>query len=138
MNVCQNAIILESVLCIFCTIAIISLILALNYLDDAIFRKLPVLANRKSIILQQDTARPHSTKIIQQKVRELGWEVLAHPIYSPDIAPSNYYLFRSLQYFLVGKKFADYDHVKLALVEFFDSKGVRFYKEGIKKLVSKQ
>lgn len=84
----------------------------LDRLDEAICSKLPALANRKGVILQQDNARPHSAKVTQHKIRELGWEVLAHPAYSPDVAPSDYYLFRSLQHFLAGKKFADYDHVK--------------------------
>ncbi|GFV42526.1 histone-lysine N-methyltransferase SETMAR [Trichonephila clavipes] len=42
--------------------------------------------------------------VTQQKLNALGWEVLGHPPYSPDIAPSDYYLFRSLQNYLTGKK----------------------------------
>ena len=33
----------------------------------------------------------------RQKLLQLGWEVLIHPPYSPDIAPSDFHLFRSLQ-----------------------------------------
>lgn len=32
-----------------------------------------------------------------QKLRELDWEVLMHSSYSPDLTPSDYYLFLSLQ-----------------------------------------
>ncbi|GFV51642.1 histone-lysine N-methyltransferase SETMAR [Trichonephila clavipes] len=42
--------------------------------------------------------------VTQQKLNALGWEVLGHPPYPPDIAPSDYYLFRSLQNYLTGKK----------------------------------
>jgi len=42
----------------------------------------------------------------RQKLRELGWEVLMHPPYSPDVAPSDYHLFRSLQNSLNGVKLA--------------------------------
>ena len=109
----------------------------LQRLAEAACAKFPALANRKGILLQQDNARPHSAKITQQKIRELGWEVLPHPTYSPDVAPSDYYLFRSLQHFLAGKKFGTYDHVKNALCQFFESKGDKFYREGMENLVSK-
>ncbi|EFN78228.1 Histone-lysine N-methyltransferase SETMAR, partial [Harpegnathos saltator] len=48
----------------------------------------------------QDNARPHTSIVTRQKFRELGWEVLMHPPYSPDLAPSDYHLFLSLQNFL--------------------------------------
>ncbi|GFT73720.1 hypothetical protein TNCV_631021 [Trichonephila clavipes] len=40
--------------------------------------------------------RPHTAMVTQQKLNVLEWEVLGHPPYSPDIAPSDHYLFRSL------------------------------------------
>ena len=68
-------------------------------------------------------------------MRGFGWETLPHPAYSPDIAPSDYYLFRSLQHFLSGKTFVDTNAIRLALAEYFDSKSASFYEEGIKDLV---
>lgn len=43
-----------------------------------------------------------STKITHlvdhpKKISEPGWEILSHPSYSPDIAPTDYHLFRLLQ-----------------------------------------
>ncbi|XP_054164692.1 histone-lysine N-methyltransferase SETMAR-like [Oppia nitens] len=38
--------------------------------------------------------------------------VVPHPPYSPDIAPSDYYLFRNLQTFLNGKTFTGIDDIK--------------------------
>jgi histone-lysine N-methyltransferase SETMAR len=29
-------------------------------------------------------------------IQEFDWEILSHPPYSPDLAPSDYHLFRSL------------------------------------------
>lgn len=37
--------------------------------------------------------RPHTSIVTRQKLRELGWEVLMHPPYSPDFAPRDYHLF---------------------------------------------
>ncbi|KZC12008.1 Histone-lysine N-methyltransferase SETMAR [Dufourea novaeangliae] len=48
-------------------------------------------------------ARPHTSLVTRQKLLELGWDVLPHPVYSPDMVPSDYHLFRSLQNSLTGK-----------------------------------
>jgi hypothetical protein len=47
------------------------------------------------MILQHDNARPHTANMMKAAVQELDWEILPHP-YSPDLAPSDYHLFRSL------------------------------------------
>ncbi|VDP00645.1 unnamed protein product [Heligmosomoides polygyrus] len=39
-----------------------------------------------------DNMRPHVAKVVQQKFEKLGWTVLPHPPYSPDIAPSDYHI----------------------------------------------
>ncbi|EFN87997.1 Histone-lysine N-methyltransferase SETMAR, partial [Harpegnathos saltator] len=36
-------------------------------------------------------------------------ELLEHPAYSPDLAPSDYYLFPNLKKFLAGKRFTSND-----------------------------
>ena len=58
---------------------------------------------------------------------------MLHPPYSPDLAPSDYYLFRSLQN-LNGETFNNDAAVKSHLVLFFDGKDQKFYKRGILKL----
>jgi [histone H3]-lysine36 N-dimethyltransferase SETMAR len=68
----------------------------LERLNEALIQKRPALINRKRVILQHDNARPHSSKKTQQKIKNLGWEVLPYPPYSPYIAPFDYHLFRSL------------------------------------------
>jgi len=40
------------------------------------------------------------------------WKVLAHPAYSPDLAPSDYHLFRSMEHFLRGKEFENNEDLK--------------------------
>ncbi|GFW95816.1 histone-lysine N-methyltransferase SETMAR [Trichonephila clavipes] len=57
----------------------------------------------KGIVFHHDNARPHTAMVTHQKLNAFGWEDLAHPPYSPDIAPSDYYLFRSMQNYLTGK-----------------------------------
>ena len=49
---------------------------------------------KRIMILQQDNARS-AAKITQEKIKQLGWELLLHPPYSPDLAPSDYHHFLS-------------------------------------------
>ena len=47
----------------------------------------------KGALLQQDNARVHICKVAIDAV-ELNWfELIPHPAYSPDLAPSNFFLF---------------------------------------------
>ena len=45
------------------------------------------------VILLHDNARPHVAK---KYLETFKWDVLPHPPYSPDIAPSDYWLFRRM------------------------------------------
>ncbi|GFW15293.1 histone-lysine N-methyltransferase SETMAR [Trichonephila clavipes] len=76
----------------------------LDKLTAAIKEKRSSLASRKGIVFHHDNARKHTAMVTQQKLNALGWEVLGHPPYSPDIAPSDYYLFRPLKSYLEEKK----------------------------------
>ncbi|XP_073986846.1 histone-lysine N-methyltransferase SETMAR-like [Rhodnius prolixus] len=106
----------------------------LDKLNAAIKEKRPALASRKGIVFHHDNARPHTAMLTQQKLNALGWEVLSHPPYSPDIAPSDYYLFRSLQNYLTGKKFKSFESFSKAVADYFNSKDENFYKTGIHRL----
>ena len=64
----------------------------------------PILVNRMSPILH-DNARPHVPQPMLQKLNELGYEVLHHLPYSPDLLPTDYHLFKHLENFLQGKCF---------------------------------
>ena len=40
---------------------------------------------------------PHVAKVVKKYLETLKWDVLPHPSYSPDIASSDYWLFRRMQ-----------------------------------------
>ena len=82
----------------------------------------------------QISVRPHIAKITQHKIEELGWELLPHPPYSPDLAPSDYHLFRSMQHFLEEKKFKNSEEVKIWVSSYFDSRPAGFFADGIHSL----
>ena len=86
---------------------------------------------RRKVRLLHDNAKPHASKITRQKLEEFGWEVLPHPPYSPDLAPSDYHLFRSLRNHLVKKQFDDQAQLKSDLENFFSSLSRKFFEDGI-------
>ena len=106
----------------------------LDNLKTVLQEKRPGMFNRKDIILHHDNARPHTALGTRQKLAKLGWEILSHPPYYPDLALSDYHLFLSLQNFLQGKKFKYEEDIKKALVQFFAFKDKAFFKNGIYKL----
>lgn len=81
-----------------------------------------------------DNARPHTAAVTRNKLIELGWEVMPHPPYSPDLAPSDYYLFRSLSNAMDGRAFEDQDDLETWLTQYFESKPGDYYKRGIDEL----
>ena len=64
-------------------------------LDKEMKEKRPEEATRKGVIFYQDNPRPHTSLVTRKKLLELSWEVMPHPPYSPDLALSDYHLFRS-------------------------------------------
>uniref|UniRef100_A0AC11CZU8 Uncharacterized protein n=5 Tax=Ovis aries TaxID=9940 RepID=A0AC11CZU8_SHEEP len=109
----------------------------LDQLKAALNEKRPESVNRKCIIFHQDNARPHVSLMTRQKLLQLGWELLIPPPYSPDIAPSDYHLFRSLQNSLNGKNFSSLEDCKRHLEQFFAQKDKKFWEDGIMKLPEK-
>ena len=73
----------------------------------------------------------HVAKSVKQVLRELEWEVLPHLVYSPDLAPSDYHLFRSMQHALTDTHFSSYNEVQKRVDEWFASKDTAFYRRGI-------
>ena len=47
----------------------------------------------KGVLLQQDNARVHTCKFAMDAVERNGYELIPHPAYSPDLAPSDFFLF---------------------------------------------
>ena len=90
------------------------------------------LVNRKCIIFHQDNTRLHVSLMSRQKLLQLGWEVLIHPPYSPDITPLDFHLFWSLQNSLNGKIFNSLEDCKRHLEEFFAQKHKKFLEELLK------
>ena len=80
----------------------------------------------------QNGCRAHCHKSLKTmaKLYELGFELLPHPPYSPDLAPSDYWLFAQLKKWLAGRKFHSNNEVITECV----GQDKSFYKKGIEML----
>jgi hypothetical protein len=101
----------------------------LRRLEEATQQKRP--GRRHGVILQHDKARPHTANMTKSDIQELDWEILLHPPYSPDLAPSDYHLFRSLSNNLRGVSFNSDAELQNWLDNFFTAKPADFFKSGI-------
>ena len=48
-------------------------------------------------MLQQDNARVHTCKVTMDAVEQNWYELIPHPAYSPDLDPSDFFLFPNLR-----------------------------------------
>ncbi|GFT60749.1 histone-lysine N-methyltransferase SETMAR [Nephila pilipes] len=105
----------------------------LDRLKDEIAEKRQHL-KKKKVLLHQDNAPCHKSVKTMAKIHELGFELLPHPPYSPDLAPRDYFLFSDLKRMLAGKKFSSNEEVIAETEAYFEAKNTSYYKNGIEKL----
>jgi hypothetical protein len=98
-------------------------------LEEAIQQKR--MGRRHGVILQHDNARQHTANMTKAAIQELDWEILSHPPYSLDLAPSDYHLFRSICNNLRGVSFNNDAELQNWLDDFFTAKPADFFKRGI-------
>ena len=67
-------------------------------------------------------------------MNELGYEILPHLPYSPDLLPIDYHFFKHLNNFLQGIGFHNQQAAGNAFQEFIKSRSMDFYATGIKQL----
>ncbi|UYV65661.1 SETMAR [Cordylochernes scorpioides] len=104
-------------------------------LSRALKIKRPLYAKRHDkVIYHHDNARPHVAKVVKETLETLQWDVLPHPLYSPDIAPSDYHMFRSMTHGLAEQHFTSYEEAKNWVNVWIASKDVEFFQHGIRML----
>ena len=73
----------------------------LRQLRQEIARKMRGKLTR-GVLLLQDNAPAHKTQVAMTAANECGFEILPHPVYSPGMAPCDFYLFPKLKSHLRG------------------------------------
>ena len=71
----------------------------------------------QGVWLLHDNAPIHKSMIAQEDVRDCGFVQLDHPAYSPDLAPSDCFLFRNLKSHLRGVHYPDDEVLQEAVRE---------------------
>jgi histone-lysine N-methyltransferase SETMAR len=64
------------------------------------------------------------------KLRDLHYELLEHPPSSPDLAPSDFYLFPKLTLFLAGQCFSSNQEAIAAVEGYFADLKKNHYRDG--------
>lgn len=85
----------------------------------------------RGVLFLHDNAPIHKSHVAQNAIHECGFSQLNHPPYSPDLAPSDYFLFKNLKKELKGKRFHTDDDVKAAVLDYFRDKEESWFFDGI-------
>lgn len=83
------------------------------------------------ILFHHDNAPAHSSRAVRALLREFRWETLPHPPYSPDLAPSDFFLFPKLKESLKGTRFDSLEQAKQQVITWCQKQPPEFYREGI-------
>ena len=85
----------------------------------------------KGVLLQQDNARVHTCKVVMHAVEQNRYESIPHPAYSPDLAPSDFFLFPNLKKDISGHHFRSDEEVVMAVEECVNGKDPDFFSSGL-------
>ncbi|XP_014486230.1 PREDICTED: histone-lysine N-methyltransferase SETMAR-like [Dinoponera quadriceps] len=105
----------------------------LERLDEEIAKKRPYL-EKERVLLHQDDVQVPTSAIAMAKLHELGYELLPHPPYSPDLAPCSFFLFSNMKNWLTGKTFTTVDEMTAAVNDYFAGFDQTYFTDGIKGL----
>jgi hypothetical protein len=84
-----------------------------------------------------DNARPHTANKTNGTLRNFKWEVLEHPPYTPDLAPSDFPLFGPLKHHLSAEYFPDDEAVEREVPAWFRQQPKECYAAGFQGLVKR-
>jgi hypothetical protein len=73
------------------------------------WRSIKAAGNRRKLLVHADNAHPHTTKLSTQCFNQNRMKSAPHPPCSPDLAPSDFYLFGYVERCLAGLSFEDID-----------------------------
>jgi histone-lysine N-methyltransferase SETMAR len=80
----------------------------------------------QGVLLLHDIEPAHTSKVAMAASTDFGFEILPHPSYSPDLAPSDFYLFPTLKTKLRGRRFGSNKGVMKAVNELFEGQNREF------------
>ena len=75
--------------------------------------------------------RVHTCKVAMDAVEQNGYELIPYPAYSPDLAPSSFFLFPNLKKDLRRLHFQSDEEVMMAVEEWVNGKDPDFFSSGL-------
>ena len=82
-------------------------------------------------LLLQDNAPPHRAGVTMATIEECGLQLLEHQHYSPDLAPSDIFLFPEMKRRLKRRRFEDRDEICAVTEEWLLAQPPHFSFEGL-------
>ena len=79
-------------------------------------------------------APSHTSAVAMAAIRECGFKLLSQLPYSPDLAPSDYHVFRSLKDSLRGQSFGCGEGVIHTINDWFELQDKQFFMNGVNSL----
>jgi len=86
------------------------------------------------VLLHQNNAPAHTAAVAMAAIRDCGFELLSQPPYSPDLAQSDYHVFRSLKDSLRGRSFGCDEEVIHTINDWFELQDKQFFVDGVNSL----
>lgn len=105
----------------------------LDRVSVEIGRKRPDMQDKR-VLFHQDNAPFRKSMKTMVKLNALGFELLPHQPYSPDLSPSDYWLFATFKRMLRAKTFGSTEEAIAETEAFFGSKSASFFQKGIEML----
>ena len=86
------------------------------------------------VLLLQDNAPVHMSQVAMTGATECVFEILPHPPYSSDMAPSDFCLFQKLKSHLRGTQYGSNESVIEAVNKYLEDQENVYYFAGIRKV----
>ncbi|GBP43546.1 Mariner Mos1 transposase [Eumeta japonica] len=91
----------------------------------------------RGVLFLQHNASVHTARVSRQALKDTGFSEIDHPPYSPDLAPSDYFLFSNLKKELRGRRFVDDNQMKMVVESHFDCKEKEYFLGALKALYTR-
>lgn len=98
-------------------------------------KRLGRVRTNKKIVLHHDNARPHTARATVEAINTLGFSLLPHPPYSPDLAPCDFHLFPKLKDYLRGVHFNSNEELERSVRRWIRAQSSDFFLDGFRQLV---
>jgi len=85
----------------------------IKFLQDTKIRQKRSATFAAGVLILHDNVRPHASGAVLEILEKYGWQVLLHPLYSPDMSLPDFNFFSKLKKPLHGKRFRSTEEVSM-------------------------